>query len=79
MEREDADDTGCSGDVYALDMWKQGGFASCDGLEGAKEAGRRFRDEVLEIGGRRPEMLTLTRYLGGRAPSMEPYFQWLGV
>ena len=62
-------------------MWTQGGFASCDGLEGAvaQEAGRRFRDEVFEVGGRRPEMVTLTRYLGGRAPSMEPYFRWLGV
>ncbi|KAK0732007.1 hypothetical protein B0H67DRAFT_474268 [Lasiosphaeris hirsuta] len=67
------------GRVYALDMWKQGGFAACDGLEQAKEPGRRFRDGVLAVGGRQPEMLTLTRYLGGRAPSTEAYFQWLGV
>ncbi|KAK3356825.1 hypothetical protein B0T25DRAFT_140077 [Lasiosphaeria hispida] len=67
------------GRVYALDMWEQGGFAACDGLEQAKEPGRRFRDQVLAVGGRQPEMLTLTRYLGGRTPSTEPYFQWLGV
>jgi len=59
-------------------MWKRGGFGAFSQLEKVKDAGKRFRDEVLAVAGRQPEMATLTRYLGG-APSTDPYFYWMDV
>ncbi|KAK1756992.1 hypothetical protein QBC47DRAFT_359473 [Echria macrotheca] len=65
------------GRVYALDMWERGGFgAAFDQPEQMKDAAKRFRDEVLAVSGRQPEMTTLHRYLGG-IPSTRPYFQWM--
>jgi len=59
-------------------MWERGGFGAFDQIEQMKDAAKRFRDEVLAVSGRQPEMTTLTRYLRG-APSTKPYFQWMGV
>jgi len=62
------------GRVYALAMFRTGFEADTM----SKEAGKRFRDMVLRVGGSQPEMKTLTDYLGCE-PSIEPYFEWLGV
>lgn len=43
-----------------------------------KEAGRRYRNMVLRVGGSQPEIKTLTDYLG-REPSTGPYFRYLGI
>ncbi|KAK0646940.1 hypothetical protein B0T16DRAFT_493823 [Cercophora newfieldiana] len=64
--------------VYALNMWERGGFSAARTLSELKEAGKRLRDEVCAVSGSQPEMMTLTRYLGG-PPSADPYLRWLRV
>jgi len=59
-------------------MYEAGGFETAKTLDEMKAAGRRFRDTILAVAGSRPEMVTLTEYLG-REPRMEPYFAWLGI
>lgn len=44
----------------------------------SKEAGRRFRDVVLQPGGSRAEMEVFLDYVG-REVNTEPYFRWLGL
>jgi Zn-dependent oligopeptidase len=43
-----------------------------------KDAARRFRDQVLGVGGRQPESKTFEDFVG-RPPSIEPYLEWLGL
>ncbi|KAJ6440726.1 beta-lactamase family protein [Purpureocillium lavendulum] len=59
--------------VYALDM-----FRTCfkEGAEN-KAAGKKFRDTVLEAGGKQPEMQTFIDFVG-REASTKAYFEWLG-
>lgn len=66
--------TGSRGRVFALDIFNTG-FAA-DTL--SKDAGSRYRDMVLRLGGSQPEIDVLTRYLG-REPSTRPYFEYLGI
>ena len=62
------------GRAFAIDM-----FASkMEDALSTKEAGLRYRREVLEPGGSRPEMDILTDYLGHR-PDLRPYLKWLGA
>jgi metallopeptidase MepB len=42
------------------------------------EEGRRYRRELLEKGGSRPEMETLVAYLG-RQPSLTAFYKELGL
>lgn len=44
----------------------------------SKEAGRRYRDMILRVGGSQSEMKTLRDYLG-REPTTRPYLEWLGA
>ncbi|OAQ82559.1 metallopeptidase [Purpureocillium lilacinum] len=60
------------GSAFALDMFDTGFKKDTT----SPEAGRRYRDMVLRVGGRQPEMKTLTDYLG-HAPSPGPYIAWL--
>ncbi|KAI1842107.1 hypothetical protein JX266_011640 [Neoarthrinium moseri] len=58
--------------VFALDIFESGFKKDTT----SQEAGRRYRDMVFRVGGRQPEMKTLTDYLG-HAPSIGPYLAWL--
>ncbi|PTB34860.1 uncharacterized protein TrAFT101_002296 [Trichoderma asperellum] len=62
------------GRVFALNMW------NCEFKTNTldKEAGKRFRDTVFEMGGGQPEEKTLEKYLG-QQPSTSPYFEWLDI
>ncbi|CAI7617495.1 unnamed protein product [Penicillium viridicatum] len=44
----------------------------------SKEAGRRYRDMILRVGGSQSEIKTLRDYLG-REPTTRPYLEWLGA
>lgn len=44
----------------------------------SKEAGRRYRDLILRVGGSQSGMKTLNDYLG-REPTTRPYLVWLGA
>ena len=44
----------------------------------SKEAGRKYREMVLEKGGSQPAMRTLVEFLG-RQPSSAAFYQWLGI
>jgi metallopeptidase MepB len=59
--------------MFALDIF-HAGFAS-DTM--SREAGMKYRKEVLELGGSQPEMKTLSDYLG-RASSPGPYMEFIG-
>lgn len=61
------------GRMFALDIFKTGFQADTM----SREAGRRYREMVLQVGGSQPEMETLTSYLGHK-PSPEPYFDFIG-
>lgn len=63
-----------SGRVFALDIFKTG--FERDTM--SQEAGKKYRDMVLMVGGSQPEMKTLTDFLG-REPSTKPYFEYLGL
>ncbi|KAJ5506685.1 Neurolysin/Thimet oligopeptidase N-terminal [Penicillium expansum] len=60
--------------VFAFDIFETG-FRQ-DTM--SKEAGRRYRDMILRVGGSQPEMKTLRDYLG-REPTTRPYLEWLGA
>ncbi|ETS76207.1 hypothetical protein PFICI_11594 [Pestalotiopsis fici W106-1] len=60
------------GRVFALDIFDTGFKEN----PSSQEAGRKYRDKVLRVGGRQPEMKTMTEYLG-HAPSTRPYLAWL--
>ncbi|KGO40507.1 Neurolysin/Thimet oligopeptidase, N-terminal [Penicillium expansum] len=62
------------GTVFAFDIFETG-FRQ-DTM--SKEAGRRYRDMILRVGGSQPEMKTLRDYLG-REPTTRPYLEWLGA
>jgi Zn-dependent oligopeptidase len=54
-------------------------FVNCfHGDIGNKEAFRRFRDLVLERGGRQPELQTFCDFVG-REPKLDAFFSWLGL
>lgn len=44
----------------------------------SKEAGWRYRDMILRVGGSQSEMKTLRDYLGCE-PTTRPYLEWLGA
>ncbi|CRL27656.1 Peptidase M3A/M3B, thimet/oligopeptidase F [Penicillium camemberti] len=62
------------GTVLAFDIFETG-FRQ-DTM--SKEAGRRYRDMILRVGGSQSEMKTLRDYLG-REPTTRPYLEWLGA
>ncbi len=44
----------------------------------SKEAGNRYRQGVLRVGGTQPAMKTLTDFLG-RDPKPDAYYKWAGM
>ncbi|KAJ5939723.1 Neurolysin/Thimet oligopeptidase N-terminal [Penicillium verhagenii] len=62
------------GTVLAFDIFETG-FQQ-DTM--SQEAGRRYRDMVLRVGGSQFEMKTLRDYLG-HEPITRPYLEWLGA
>lgn len=61
-------------EMYAMDVWEN--VFKGDGAN--KEVGRRWRRELLEVGGSQPERETLFGFLG-REPDPRPFYRWLGV
>lgn len=58
--------------MFALDIFQTGFQADTM----SKEAGRRYQEMVLRVGGSQPEMETLTNYLGHQ-PDPRPYFEFI--
>jgi metallopeptidase MepB len=61
-------------EVYSSDMFHS--MFKKDPMDGKQ--GRRYRHTVLEYGGARDELESLTEFLG-RAPSSEAFYQELGL
>ncbi|KAH8896016.1 zincin [Thozetella sp. PMI_491] len=62
------------GRIWAIDIFEST-FAK-DTM--SKEAGKRYRDGVLAVGGSQPARKTLTDYLG-RESNLDAYYRWIGV
>jgi metallopeptidase MepB len=59
--------------MFALDIFQTGFQADTM----SKEAGRKYREMVLQVGGSQPEMETLINYLGHK-PDARSYFDFIG-